>query len=221
MCERKRSPLGIFKQSEFDASGTVWVIVVSQIQNSQQAWKVLAKTFSSVTANCWPSSVTALVCNDNGVSKHLKWKHAFFFKVKSSTALCRRKEEWEAAFLEYVVCLYCRYQCWVGGKEQMKKTSLATCHISVPALHLCANEPFAWHRWQNANPESICIFKFLDVSSKRLPMAKLFRRRDSKRCWGTSNAEIFPSVKHFPHLTWNLTATSALSGASHGSDGVV
>lgn len=68
-------------------------------------------------------------------------------------------------------------------------------------------------------PESICIFKFLDVSFKTLPMATLFRKRDREWCWGMSNSEIFPTVKHFPSLIWNVMAN--ISDASHGSGSVV
>lgn len=55
----------------------------------------------------------------------------FFLKLKSSTAVCRSKEELEAAFPEYVVYLDCSYECWVGGKKHMEKTSPAPGLLSV------------------------------------------------------------------------------------------
>ena len=60
--------------------------------------------------------------------------------MKSSAAVCRSKEELEAAFTEYVVYLHCRYQCWVGGEktdgENQSSSWASVCHISVPALLL-------------------------------------------------------------------------------------
>lgn len=72
-------------------------------------------------------------------------------------------------------------------KKQVGKTSPAPGLLPVTFQFQvcfcgCVNKPFSWPRWQDANPESICIVNFLDVFSKRLTTTKLFRKSDRDEC---------------------------------------